>query len=351
MTRRSAWKVTDAPPATPIKAGPRYPPVAPMILQLQRDAGNRAVAQLLRDSRCGTAEGGLPAVAQRLIAVNPAGTPHQDYAIMKQVQQLRKHHQGAIITLDAAPNFSTMGPGEKLYIVSHGSADTGDLRDFPTDTLIAALNHHARRPPANFGGIVILSCYGGRAIQATSMAERVARGLTRQGKTVEGAVGFSFGSPEFLASGKSSVLAEDLRAFYTAEDISAMTAIWAARQPTHTEGVLKDRGQYAAATNQTIRNNLLNVAPALSGGQADAWIDTRIKRFKSEVKRIELSLKSLLGSIPGGSVAEKLANFEQRSGPYSRKAARWDALIQQQYRLFHDYYLWTVNTPFASFTS
>jgi hypothetical protein len=292
-------------------------------------------------------------VVQRRIAVNTAGQPQNDYAIMKQVQQLRKAHRGEVVMLRDDVDFSDMAAGEKLFIVSHGDAATGDLRDLPVATLLRYLNHPARGVRPSFGGITILSCYAGEAVQNQSLAQRVAAGLTRVGggKTVQGPVGFSFGSPEFLATQKSSVLASNLRPFYAADDINQMKADWAQRLPTHNGGVLKSLAGFNADTNLSIRTNIIQRG-GKTPARADELIDTYIRRYKSEVKRIEMSLKELLVQVPGTSISEKLASFEERSGANARIAARWDKRIQQQYRLFHDYYLWSPAAgSFASFTT
>lgn len=283
-------------------------------------------------------------VAQRLIAYNTSGTPHQDYALMKVIQQLRKKDANGIVPLSGATDFSGMGDGEKLYIASHGSADSGDLAGVDTNTLIGWLNSGARGVPNHFGGIVILSCYGGEAIQNKSLAERVADGLNVGGKTVEGAKGFGFGSPLLAATGKSSVLSQAYRVFYQANDIAAMKAAWRDIHPTHGAGVLVAKTDVAhAAQGRTVRENLLQAG--YGGGQADGWIETLIKRFKSMTKNIEKQLADKLAAVPGDSVAAKIAALEE-SNAYNKPDVfkvkkSWERIIQQQYALFNDYYLWT----------
>ncbi len=69
-----------------------------------------------------------------------------------------------------------------------------------------------------------------------------------------GAIGFSFGSPEFLTTGRSSVLPEHLRAFYRADDFNAMCEAWGDVKPSHQGGVLKDLGVKTVRTDKTIRS-------------------------------------------------------------------------------------------------
>ncbi len=278
-------------------------------------------------------------VAQRLIAYNTLGTPHTDYAIMKVIQQLRKKDHGGLVPLTGATDFSGMGEGEKLYIASHGSADTGDLAGLNTDTLIGWLNQGDRGVPDHFGGIVILSCYGGEAIQDESLAERVANGLNVGGKPVEGARGFGFGTPLLADSGKSSVLSQAHRVFYMADDIAAMKLAWAAMNPNHAGGILASRLDYVNEYT-SIQNNILNIPGVNNPDQANGWIDSYIKKFKQQAKMIEASLRALLADIPGADVAEKIERFENPSTSH-KKVKSWNKLIHKQYELFNDYYLWT----------
>jgi len=289
-----------------------------------------------------------------MIAINTAGQPQTDYAIMKQVQQLRRAHPYSVVMLTSAADFSGMAEDERLFIVSHGDATTGNLRDLSVDTLLKYLNDARRGVPTHFGGITILSCYSGQALQNQSLAQRVATGLKVRGKTVEGALGFSFGSPEFLATGRSSVLDSALRPFYEANDITAMVNMWAQHHPTHTNGVLVDEDLmdtdklHTASPKLIIRDNLRK----MTADDATARMTTLIRHFKSEAKRIELSLGQLLAQIPGTTVDEKITSFEERSGSDARTAARWNRVIDQQYALFSDYYLWLPSgNAFASFTS
>jgi hypothetical protein len=336
------------------------------VVQLQRWAGNAAVARLLekRPAEAGPSPRRQPPAAksppvrtgrtlQRLIAVNPAGTPHTDYAIMKQVQQLRKVHSKPVVILNSTVDFSEMDAGEQLFIVSHGNAVDGDLRDLPTQTLIDRLNHAHRGVPANIGGITLLSCYSGRPVQAQSLAERVAGGLNHHNIPVQGAVGFSFGSPEFGQTAHSSVMAEDLRAIYSADNIDDMANAWRNRQPTHNGGILTELPGldiFAVSTNRTTYQILRD--KQLSDGEANDRIRTLMGKLKSEIKRIEAGLRGLLGQLPGMNVAEKVQSFEE-PWRHGKKINKWDRLIEQQYELFHKYYLWTPDDggAFASFDS
>jgi hypothetical protein len=324
------------------------------VLSLQRAIGNRAV------SRCVLAHSQkAPARSlQRLIAVNTAaahGQPHTDYAIMKQVQQLRKVHRKPVVMMDALVNFSNMEQGEELYIVSHGDAATGEMRDLSVNQLLALLNHNQRGVPAHISGITLLSCYGGRVIapRIESYAQAVANGLTHRLR-VKGAVGFSFGSPEFGATGQSSVMPEELRAIYSADDIDAMATAWEQRHPTHPGGVLTtELGLHSVSPQQTILQIVQNKVGA---GQAHDRIKGMMKKLQSEIKRIEHGLADLLATMPGDSVPAKAAAFEDKTqgsgGQRHRAVGKWDKLIRQQYELFTRYYLWVPANAgaFASFT-
>ena len=338
-------------PAAPARSGPASSANGSALLALQRSVGNAAVGRLVAE----TAPRRQPPPArtlQRLIAVNPAGTPHNDYAIMKQIQQLRKVHSKPVVMLDATVDFSGMAADEQLFVVSHGNAADGDLRDLPTQTLIDRLNHGTRGVPANIGGITLLSCYSGRPVQAQSLAERVADGLNHQHIPVQGAVGFSFGSPEFAATGRSSVMPEDLRAIYSAESVDEMVTAWRSRHPTHNGGILTEVPALAHGipTNRTTYQILRTAGD--SDGAAIGRIRTWMGKLKGEIKRIEAGLKGLLAQIPGMTVAAKAQAFGE-PWRHRRTIDKWDRLIQQQYDLFTKYYLWTPDDAgaFASFDS
>lgn len=133
-----------------------------------------------------------------MIAVN--GSP-DDYAIMKQVQQLKAHsgNVGEVVPLNRDTDFHEIGRNEKLYIVSHGDRRGYlILHTIHPDSLVSWLIDKARGLPKEFGGIVLLSCYGGLAGEGvSSLAESIANGIKDKvtpGTSVEGATGYSFGS-------------------------------------------------------------------------------------------------------------------------------------------------------------
>lgn len=286
---------------------------------------------------------------QRLIAVNPHsshGEPHEDYAIMKVVQQLRKFKKDKIIMLDGAADFSTMAQGETLYIASHGVSDTGQLASLNHDVLINKLTVGARKAPAHISGIVLLSCYGGevREGQDQSLAQKLAAGLTTGGKTVEGANGFSFGTPNLAETGRSNVLSSDNIAFYKADDIDAMAARWETLMPAGA-GVLAGRlGLDYVNPGITTLNNIRN-GKNISEGAARGYIKTLMTHFKSVSRGIESQLTATLALIPGASLIEKIESLESatpnHNKPVYKLKVRWEKLIQQQFNLFNDYYLWT----------
>lgn len=314
---------------------------------LQRSQGNQAVMRMAQRPQISRIKG-IPQI-QRLIAVNPSGTPQNDYAIMKVVHQLSAYpNAGAIQMLNAGIDFSGMAAGEKVYIVSHGRADDGELQNITPATLIGWLNG-AHGVPAHFGGIVILACYSGEAVaQNDSLAEQVAEGLNVVGKSVQGAVGFGFGSTRTAETGKSSVLSSALRTFYAANDLNALKQEWGARTPNHHEGVLiNDNHVQYVNQHETIRNQL--VASHGAGG-ADGYIDTYMKHFRDRVAAIQTGLQNVLTRIPGDTVQNKLNNM--LSIRYAGVMTNWNFYLKEQYELFYDYYLWTPeDDAYAEFTS
>jgi hypothetical protein len=192
-----------------------------------------------------------------------------DYAIMKQVQQLKLSHPYPIVTLDDTTNFSGLGAGEKLYIVSHGNPADENLRDIVLPTLVRYLSDQTLGlgVPRAFGGIVILSCYSGQKMGgfSSSLAARLAIKLTGRvaaGTPVTGASGYSFGTPEFRKSGQSSVLALGLGSFYFADNLDSMRRDWLAHKPTHAGGALKDLFKSDVDTAKTIEVNIKESSPA-----------------------------------------------------------------------------------------
>jgi hypothetical protein len=274
------------------------------------------------------------AMLQRLIAVN-GGDAQNDYALMKQIQQLRatlKQTHRRVIGLNALSDFSAMKTNEDLFIVSHGWSDSGKLKGVETDKLISWLNDANKGVPANFGRIVLLSCYGGMDKGQGALAENISAGLRHRGHRVEGALGFSFGTTAFSKSTErhSSVLSENLRVFYElkADQLDEMANTWGAMNPSHQHGVLGNTVNRAQTIRQNMRTNF--------GGQADGRIAALIKEFQEEAKRIEERLKRLL---PGDTI--------QASADALQNSPSWTDAIRRQYKLFDDYYLWT--DPDAAF--
>lgn len=282
-----------------------------------------------------------------MITVNGECT---DYAIMKQVQQARLVRPGSkVVPLAKGTRFSTLTADEPLYIVSHGDRATGRLRNIKTADLLSWLTHRDLGLPAQFGGIVILSCYGGlggTSAVPTSLAREVAErlaGCVVAGTTVAGARGYSFGSPEFRRSGRSSVLSLDLDDFYWAEDIPAMKTAWLAHKPTHTAGVLKDVFNCRSVdTDKTTSQNIRKVLAA-GGPVADRQLDEGatdlVTKFAKQAKGIESRLKKILESTPGATVTEKADYFTSNSAV--REVVDWNKTIEDQFKLFDQHYLWT----------
>lgn len=283
---------------------------------------------------------------QPMIAVNQAGDPQNDYAIIKQIQQLRKYSKDKIVALNGTTNFSTMKAGETLYIASHGQSENGQLQGMSTEDLINLLGIGPKKIPAHIAGIRLLSCYGGEVKEedGTSLAAKLKEAL---GVKVEGAVGFSFGTTNLAETGYSSVLSSDKQVFYKADNINDMVEAWLELHPTKNGGVLTQHVGYVDA-HRTVQQNMQH--GGLSLDQAQGWAKTHITRFKSIVKLIESQLKSILTQIPGDSVKEKIKSMENataHSDPKTaRLARRWDKFIDKQTKLFDDYYLWTGDGAF-----
>lgn len=315
------------------------------------------LARLLARAVDERARAGGP-LLQRLIAVNPAGVPHQDYAIMKQVHQLRASQMPAphpIVMFTASPNFSAMGVGEDLFIVSHGDSVTGNMRNLSVQQIVTALNKSGTGIPAHFGKIVVLSCYGGATKSDGILAQNIADRLKGKGKhAVEGATGFSFGTREFASTEHSSVLPEDLRVFYVADSISDMEDTWKTMLPSHDGGVLAAPPISLSYVNEytTIEDN---IAGKFGRGKAPGLIASLITHLQTRIKAIEQGLGVALGQAPGTDVAQKIASFEATpplGGVVAPYVTSWNALLAEQYQLFHDYYLWTKpDEAFASFDS
>jgi hypothetical protein len=267
-----------------------------------------------------------------------------DYAIMKQVQQLKlSNPQMAVVTLDDKTDFSALAADESLYLVSHGNAGNGNLRDIKRPALLGWLTDPNRGVPQHFGGIVILSCYSGLQAKPPdpSLAIYLATGLAGRaaaGTPVAGANGFSFGTPEFKKSGYSSVLSMDLAAFYFAAADGEMIKAWLTHKPTHTGGVLKDKFNINVDTSKTIEEHLVTVQQ-IPPKTPEEIAKALVTAFAKDAKAIEAKLDDIIeNKIPGNSVAERadyLVNNDQEADVIT-----WNTTIDTQYELFHDLYLW-----------
>ena len=257
-----------------------------------------------------------------------------DYAIMKQVQQIKlAYPRMTIETLNERATFSQLVADEKLFLVSHGNAASGDLSSIDRAELLGLLKAEGRGVPQDFGGIVICSCYSGLGDQG-SLAHHIARGLagkTAAGTTVAGANGYSFGTPEFAMTGFSRVLRSELKSFYTFTQDS-MADEWLGTKPTHTGGVLATHWTIPVNIEQTIRENL-EVNQALT---PDAVKD-QMTKLATEGKELENQLKQAIVQVAGDSVADRTSNLIAGN---TAAVNNWNAAIARQYQLFNDYYLW-----------
>lgn len=276
-----------------------------------------------------------------MILVN--STNVTDYAIMKQVQQIRLMDPAdrtlSVVSLEPQPDFSKLIPGEKLYVVSHGR--TGEFFGGVTiNVLISYLTEAKTGIPQGFSGdIILLSCYSGDALSGgPALAKYMATMLTgRAAKNtkVTGATGYSFGTPEFRKTGRSSVLSTI--EFYSLGNINGMAGAWLKLKPTHTAGVLHDLG-INVETGKTIKE-LLATVQTTQGAPED--IATKyVTSFADEAKRIEDALKVILASnqIPKSTIAEA-ANFLVTRNE-EQVVQDWNTEINKQYKLYNNLYLW-----------
>lgn len=277
-----------------------------------------------------------------------------DYAIMKQVQQLRlQNRQMTVVKLDDKTDFSKLAPGEKLYLVSHGDISTGCFKEIDKKVLLDFLAVGSRGVPEKFGGMVILSCYSGMrmddAQKEYSLAEYLATGLVGRaaaGTLVEGANGYSFGTPEFGKSGYSSVLSMDLAAFYFAsnDDPSHMIEAWLKHKPAHSGGVLNVDLGITVDTGKTIEEQLATV----QGKKPEEIAQGYVIPFAKEAKGIEALLGLIIeNKIQGDSVLNR-ARYLMNNGP-NQDVVNWNNAIDRQYKLFGDLYLWA--PPAKAFTA
>lgn len=266
-----------------------------------------------------------------------------DYAIMKQVQQLKLAEPSmAVVALDDKTNFSRLVKGETLYLVSHGDSGTGEIRGVDRAVLLGWLKDQDRGVPAEFGGIVILSCYSGlqKKPPEPSLTAYLAQGLASRtkGTTVAGANGYSYGTPEFRKTKRSSVLPMKLSNFYSVAPsaVDVMTYQWLEHKPTHAGGVLKDGLNITVDQAKTIRENL----DPIQGPQKTSDIANEyVAKFVKPAEVIEEELTSIIGDkIPGDSVAERTDYLVGHDSDPEVK--NWNAAIERQYKLFCDFYLW-----------
>jgi hypothetical protein len=259
-----------------------------------------------------------------------------DYAIMKQVQHIKLAYPGMTIgMLDENVDFSQLGATEKLFLVSHGNAASGDLASIDRYELAARLKAGGRGVPRDFGGIVICSCYSGLGGN-DSLAHYIAgqlKGKVAAGTTVAGANGYSFGTPEFGKSGLSSVLRQELRSFYTFTE-ETMVGEWPRVKPTHPDGVLATKWNIQVDVDKTIQENLDTSEAFRSTPDA---VKGQLAVFAQEGRALESQLKDAIKQVTGDSVAERASNLIAGDTPVIRS---WNAAIAGQYDLFNDYYLW-----------
>lgn len=273
-----------------------------------------------------------------MIAVNGSKT---DYAIMKQVQQLLLAFPAMkVVTLDDQADFSGLGKNDPLYLVSHGGDRS--LRNIVRPTLRRWLIDVKLGLPKNFnGGIVILSCYSGLKNQwKDSLADWLAgelAGRAASGMQVAGAKGYSFGTPEFGRSGRSSVLPMSLASFYNPDPNSTASMVmqWLKLTPTHTGGVLHDKLGLKVDISKTIKDQLA----AVQNKTPDKIAEEYATDFAEAARRIEDTLKDIIESnrIPGDTVASRAAFLATQNA--NSEVINWNAAIKAQDDLFTSLYL------------
>jgi hypothetical protein len=282
-----------------------------------------------------------------MILVNCDGK--DDYAIMKQVQQIKLLHPAmAIVLLNTQPNLSAISLDEKIYVVSHGTTDDffgGFCKKVRLDRYLKEPNNGV---PQNFRGeIIILSCYGGnKPYNGESIAEYIAEGLARRaapGTVVTGAIGYSFGTPEFRKSGRSSVLCNST--FYSLGNVNGIVDAWLQLKPTHTAGILHDKLKINVETEKTIRA-LITAKIQGSHETPEQAATTLLSEFIIEAKGIEETLSTIIRKIPGDTVAARADYLVNDTG--QELVRNWNLAIGRQYELYGHYYLWV--TPPNGFT-
>lgn len=277
-------------------------------------------------------------------------TAATDYAIMKQIQQIRLINpmdpRLSVVPLDPQPDLSKVGMDETLYVVSHGATGMFFGGYVGKDELVKYLTDSKLGVPMGFkGAIIILSCYGGDDLLGTSLAADVATGLKGRAATntqVTGATGYSFGTPEFRQSGRSSVLVAS--EFYTLGNINGMVAKWLTLKPTHTKGVLHDDLKLNVATNKTIRELLKTIQPAK---ETPEKIATRyLADFAIKAKQIQDTLEDRLSKITVSTLVER-ADYLVTKGT-EQIVKEWNEAIEQQYLLYSGLYLFATSNAFTT---
>jgi hypothetical protein len=281
-----------------------------------------------------------------MILVNCEGK--DDYAIMKQIQQIKLIDPAmAVVLLKPQPNLSGINRTEKLYVVSHGA--TGDFFDGngfgKKIRLLRYLTDDQNGVPQNFSGdIIILSCYGGKKPYGDdSIAEYIAKGLPGRaaaGTVVTGAIGYSFGTPEFRKSGRSSVLCDS--AFYSLGNANGVVDAWLKLMPTHTEGILHAKLQINVETNKTIRT-LIHAKLQGTGETPEQAAEKLLTEFIDEAKGIEATLSDIIRKkIPGDTAAARADYLVNVNNAGEDAVKKWNLAIERQYELYSDYYLWVL---------
>ena len=265
-----------------------------------------------------------------------------DYAIMKQVQQLKRMDPNLTVkSLNDQTDFSKLRLDEAVYLVGHGAG--GLLFAVNKDALASWLTDSTRGIPKNFGGeIVLLSCYSGQTPYndvslATYLAGKLS-GHAAKGTKVWGANGYSYGTREFRSTQRSSVLEDSLSSFYTAGSPLSMTDAWLKRKPTHTGGVLQTMGITVEVT-KSIKDHLAAVAASLQK-TPEVIANEYVASFTKDAKAIEQTLRDIINNtaIKGTTVAEK-AEFLV-TNPTDTNVLAWNKAIDDQYDLFYGLYLW-----------
>jgi hypothetical protein len=275
-----------------------------------------------------------------------------DYAILKQVQQLKLRHPGmAIAPLDAKTDFSHLALDEPLYLVSHGAVGSLINPAVSKEDLAQGLTDQKLGVPMGYvGGIILLSCYSGeKPYSGESLAEFLARSLkgrAARGMAVTGATGYSFGTPELRDSGRSSVVVHAV--FNTISDNARMTEEWLKLRPTHAGGVLASR-LGAAGTGKTIGDQLTAAKEKLGKAPEDIAREY-VREFAEQANAIELTLKriSLGKNIPGATAADRAAYLVNDKNDKDEEVIAWNKAIAAQYSLYFDFYLW--KSPADAFT-